>query len=275
MPLLWLRIATVLYGLGLLGAVWQLTRNEERVGRYAVPTVALGMIFHFVSLTETAILNGYGDLLTIRYAESGLALIVVAIFMAIYARFKTTTPGVFVFPLVFLLTFASAIGEHSAIAPVFHSKGWIAIHVALLLVGFAALFLSFVASLLYLVQARSLKRKKQPTGWVTKMPALQVLDEMGYKALLAGFPFMTAGLIAGSVLAHEQFQKQFGSTYLVDPKVLLSWLTWLVYTVLLYTRWSSGWRGRKAAYLATFAFAAAVCAWAANYLSRVHRFVAP
>ena len=48
---------------------------------------------------------------------------------------------------------------------------------------------------------------------------------------------------------------------------------WGVYIVLLYTRWNSGWRGRKAAYLATFAFVAALVAWAANYFSGVHRFV--
>ncbi len=271
MPLLWLRIATVLYGLGLLHAVWQLTRTSERFSRIAVPAVGLGMVFHFVSLTETAVLNGYGDLLTIRYAESGLALLIVAIFMGLYARYKTATPGVFVFPLVFLLTLGSAIGQHSDFAPMFRSKGWIAVHVALLLIGYAALFLSFVASLLYLLQSKTLKAKKQPSGWVTRMPALQVVDELGYKALIAGFPFMTAGLIAGSILAHEQF----GPTYFFDPKVMLSLLMWTVYMVLLYTRWNSGWRGRKAAYLATFAFAAAVCAWAANYLSRVHRFVAP
>jgi len=271
MPLLWLRIATVLYGLGLLHAVLQLTRNNERMERIAVPAVGLGMVFHFVSLTETGVLNGYGDLLTIRYAESGLALIVVAIFMVLYARYKTTTPGVFVFPLVFLLTFASALGQHSDFAPIFRSKGWIAFHVALLLIGYAAMFLSFVASLLYLLQARELKSKKKSEGWTSRMPALQVIDELGYKALLAGFPFMTVGLIAGSILAHEQY----GAMYFLDTKVLLSLLMWAVYVVLLYTRWNSGWRGRKAAYLATFAFAAAVCAWAANALSRVHRFNAP
>ncbi len=271
MPLLWLRIATVLYGLGLIYAVLQLTRNSERFARIAMPAVGLGFVFHFVSLTETALLQGYGDLLTIRYAESGLALIIVAIFMFIFARYKTATPGVFVFPLVFLLTFASAIEPHSNFEPVFRSKGWIAVHVSLLLIGYAALFLSFVASLLYLMQSRSLKAKKQPTGWATKMPALQVIDDLGYKALIAGFPFMTAGLIAGSILAHEQY----GAMYFLDPKVLLSMLMWGVYVVLLYTRWSSGWRGRKAAYLATFAFVAAVCAWAANIVSRVHRFNAP
>jgi ABC-type uncharacterized transport system permease subunit len=45
---------------------------------------------------------------------------------------------------------------------------------------------------------------------------------------------------------------------------------WVVYLVLLYTRWNAGWRGRRAAYLASGAFVAAVIAWAANTL---HRFV--
>jgi len=272
MPQLWLRLATVLYGLGLLQSLYQLVRRRagEDLSRFAIPAVGLGMVFHLVSVVERALLFGYGDLLTIRYAGSGLALLIVVIFMALFARFKTASPGVFVFPLVFLLTFASAVGQQSDMAPVFRSKGWIATHVALLLIGYAALFLSFVASLLYIVQSRSLK-SKQPATWLSRMPALQVIDDLGYKALLAGFPFMTIGLIAGSVVAQEQF----GPTYFFDPKVLLSLLMWGVYVVLIYTRWSSGWRGRKAAYMATFAFVAAVFAWAANYVSPLHRFVAP
>src|SRR3569832_2204230 len=102
MPLLWLRIATILYGLGLLHAILQLTKNSERMSKIAVPAVGLGMVFHFVSLTETAVLNGYGDLLTIRYAESGLAVIIVAVFMVLYTRYRTATPGVFVEPLDYI-----------------------------------------------------------------------------------------------------------------------------------------------------------------------------
>ena len=57
-----------------------------------------------------------------------------------------------------------------------------------------------------------------------------------------------------------------------DPKILLSFIMWFVYLLLLYTRWSSGWRGRRAALLATCAFVIALGVWAANSLSRVHRF---
>src|SRR5437660_809508 len=88
-------------------------------------------------------------------------------------------------------------------------------------------------------------------------------------ALLMGFPFMTLGLIAGTVVA----QSTYGRVNLLDPKILLSVLMWAVYLIMLYTRWNAGWRGRRAAYLATFAFVAAVVAWAANYFSGIHRFV--
>jgi ABC-type uncharacterized transport system permease subunit len=271
MPLLWLRVATILYGFGLVYALLLLAQKGEWLGRVAVPAAVLGLVFHFVSVVETAVLEGYMDLLTIRHAESDLALLLMVLFVFLYLRFRSAAAGLFIFPVAFLLTFGSALNVQR---PEFSSpmmrSGWIVIHVCMLLIGYAALFLSFLSSLLYLVQSHSLK-SKQPSRLISRLPALQALDELGYKSLLVGFPFMTVGLIIGSIIAHEKY----GARYFADPKVVLSLLTWGVYMLLIYTRWSSGWRGRKAAYLATFAFAAAVCAWAANYLSRVHRFVAP
>ena len=260
-----------MYGVGLIHAILMLRQRGERSGQVAVPAVGLGMVFHFVSLVETAVLYGYSELLNIRQAESGLALIIAIVFTVIFVRYKTASPAAFIFPLIFILTFASAIAQHPVAfpSPSFRS-GWIVFHVCTLLFGYAMLFLSFVSSLLYLVLSRQLKHKQTPT-WAARMPALQEVDELGYRALLLGFPFMTAGLLAGAVVAQERY----GPTYFTDPKVLLSLLMWGIYLVLLYTRWSVGWRGRKAAYLASFGFAVAVCAWGANYLSRLHRFIAP
>ncbi len=271
MPLLWLRVATVLYGVGLVHAILMLRQKGERSGRIAAPAVGLGMIFHFVSLVETALLFGYTELLTIRHAESALALLIALIFTALFVRYRTASPAALIFPLIFILTFASAIAQHPMAfsSPTFRS-GWIVFHVGTLLFGYAMLFLSFVSSVLYLILSRQLKRKQTPT-WAARMPALQEIDELGYKALLLGFPFMTVGLLAGAVVAQERY----GATYFTDPKVLLSLLMWGIYLVLLYTRWSAGWRGRRAAYLASFGFVVSVCAWGANYLSKLHRFVAP
>ena len=210
-------------------------------------------------------------LVSIHESESLLAFVILSFFLLVYARYRTLSPGIFVFPLAFLLTFASSIAQGP---PLFDSKlmrsGWIFAHIALIFTGYAALFLSFGASILYLLQERSIK-SKQADSLLGRLPALEVLDDIGFRALLFGFPFMTLGLLAGSVIAQEHF----GPMYFLDPKILLSLLMWVVYMVLLYTRWNSGWRGKRAAYLATFAFIAAVSAWAANYFSGVHRFVAP
>jgi ABC-type uncharacterized transport system permease subunit len=50
---------------------------------------------------------------------------------------------------------------------------------------------------------------------------------------------------------------------------------WLVYLILVYTRWSAGWRGRRAAYLAAGTFAMAIVAWGANYFSKIHGLARP
>ena len=130
--------------------------------------------------------------------------------------------------------------------------------------------LSFGASLLYLLQERRLKSKK-PTSLISFLPALEVIDQIGYRSLLLGFPFMTLGLLTGSVVAQS---RPTGTWIFSIPRFCCRVLMWAVYMVMVFTRWNSGWRGRRAAFLATFAFVAALAAWAANYFSAIHRFAA-
>jgi ABC-type uncharacterized transport system permease subunit len=272
MPAFWLRVALSLYGVGLIYALAALWGGRQVLTRITMPAVGLGMTFHFVALLENAMLSHTWTPSSMHEMESLLAFLLVVLFFVIYARYKATAPGLAVFPLVFLLTASAAFGATPSdrSVPLFVSAQWIYMHVALILFGYSALLFSFIASILYLLQERTLK-SKTPGGFWSRLPALATIDEIGYKCLIWGFPFMTLGLIAGSILA----EARFGSKYFADPKVLLSILMWVVYTVLLYTRWSAGWRGRRAAYMATFAFAAAVVAWAANNLSQTHRFIAP
>lgn len=269
MPLLWLRAALICYAVGLLYSLVVVARRREGWTQITIPVLGLGAIFHFVSLVESAMELGRLTPASASETESLLAFLIMAFFLAVWLKYRTLSPGILIFPLVFLLTFMSAIGPQS---PEFSSpllrRGWIFLHVALVFLGYAALVLSAVASLLYLLQERSLK-SKQPGVLMGRMPALEVIDEIGYRSLLFGFPFMTLGLIAGLAIA----KLQFGVGSFLDPKVLLSLLAWGVYMVLVYTRWTAGWRGRKAAMLSTFAFLAALGAWIANYFSSMHRFV--
>lgn len=272
MPLFWLRVALSLYGVGLLYAVVSLWGGRPILTRIMLPAVGLGTVFHFVALVEYVMLGPIVEPSFLHQGESLLAFLLMAFFFVVYFRYKTTSPGVAVFPMAFLLTVLASGPSVFASAPSGTlspgvSDRWIIIHVGLILIGYSALFFSFFASILYLVQERNLKAKLTTAGFWSRLPALATIDEIGYKCLVFGFPFMTLGLIAGSIVA----EARFGSGYFRDPKILLSILMWVVYMVLLYTRWSAGWRGRRAAYLAAFAFAAAILAWSVN--NGWHRFI--
>lgn len=272
MPLFWLRVALIFYGVGLIYALVSLWSRQKVLSRIVLPAVAMGGLFHFVSLIENAMLRGNWTPSSMHELESLLAFLLIVFFFIVYARYQAMAPGLAVFPLVFLLTASAAFKATPTEPPLplFVSAQWIYVHVALILVGYTALLFSFIASILYLIQERSLKSKTVEGFW-SRLPSLATIDDIGYQCLVWGFPFMTLGLIAGAIVA----EARVGSQYFLDPKILISILMWVVYTVLLYTRGNAGWRGRKAAYLATFAFATALLAWAANNLSHTHKFIAP
>ena len=267
MSLLWLRFALACYFVGLIYAFFALTRTSELFSRIALHAASLGMVFHFVSLVEL-FLSDRVVWASVHNGESLLAFLSMTFFMVIYAIYKTTSPGVVVFPVVFFLTFVAAIDEQPVLRTSFvQHKGWLIAHIILIFAGYAALVLSFGASLLYLIQEHRLKAKK-PSSLISFLPALEVIDQIGYRSLLLGFPFMTLGLITGSIVA----MSTYGHIDFADPKILLSILMWVVYMIMVFTRWNSGWRGRRAALLATVTVVAAVVAWAANYFSAMHRF---
>ncbi len=270
MSIFWLRVALGFYGVGLLYALVALTRTSDLFNRVALHAAYLGMVFHLVSLTEGVFLADHVTMAMVHNSESLLAFLIMAVFMIAYLIYKTTSPGIIVFPLVFLLTFMAATRQQPILlmSPGLRTS-WLFAHIGLIFTGYAALVLSFCASVLYLIQQHSLKSKR-PNGILSRLPALEDIDQIGYRALLLGFPFMTLGLIAGSVVA----ESTYGRIDFQDPKILLSLLMWAVYLIMVYTRWIAGWRGRKAAVMASVAFAAAIVAWAANYFSSIHRFVA-
>ena len=271
MPTIWLRVALALYGLGLVYTLVALTRTKEILNRVALHAAYLGMVFHFVAIVETVRQSGEVGLATLSVAGSVLAFLIMVVFLLVYMIYGTTSPGIVVFPLVFLLTFMGVMHQEPfVLASETAKRGWLVAHISLIFAGYAALVLSFSASLVYLLQERALKAKSS-ARLLSRFPSLQVTDEIGLRSLLIGFPFMTAGLLVGLLIA----QMNFGHINFRDPKILITTVTWAVYLILLYMRWSMGWRGRRAAYLAAGTFVMAIIAWGANYFSTIHQLGRP
>ena len=201
-------------------------------------------------------------------SESLLAFLIMMVFMIMYLIYQTTSPGIIVFPLVFFLTFMAATGQ----------QPFLELLPACARAGCSLTSHSFSPDMprcsellrqLALLDPGARLKSKRSTEFCRACPRLKRSTRSAIARCLLGFPFMTLGLIAGTVVA----QSYFGRVDFLDPKILLSVLMWAVYLIMLYTRWNAGWRGRKARLLASGAFAAAVVAWAANYFSTIHRFV--
>lgn len=269
MSLLWLRVAVLLYGIAALAVLPAALYDRPRWRHIAIPAATIAFFFHFVSLAE--MLNAAHHRLPVDPHELQvlLALVLAAAFLIVNWRYRTVSLGVFILPVVFLLGLipAFAPGQQQS-GLVLNSSIWIFLHIVLLLAAYVALFLSLIASLLYLIQERRLKQKSPSLKW---LPPLETIDQIALKTLLFGFPCMTAGLLIGSLVA----QLTIGASYFRDPKILLAFAMWLAYVAMIYIRRHSGLRGRRAVYLSSFVFLVVLTVWAANQFSAVHRFTMP
>jgi ABC-type uncharacterized transport system permease subunit len=267
MSLLWLRVAVILYGIAALAVLPAALYDRLSWRHIAIPATVGAVLFHFVSLAET--LNAAHHRLPVETHElqSLLAVLLAAAFLVIYARFRTVSLGIFVLPICFLLSVLAAFRPGQESVPPLNTS-WIVLHIVLILAAYAALFVSLLASFLYLIQERRLKQKAPTISW---LPPLDTTDQIALKALLFGFPCMTIGLLIGSLVA----QQTIGARYFLDPKILLAFAMWFAYVGMIFIRRHSGLRGRRAVYLSSFVFLVVLAVWAANQFSAVHRFTAP
>jgi ABC-type uncharacterized transport system permease subunit len=274
--LIWARVALGCY-LGGLAAVLTAAllpdpQRQNAAFRLVRAAIAAGFLFQLVSLIEMTSAPSMPPVSFFRLVTGLLAFVVAAFFLMVYRAYSPRALSLLVAPLIVLLAFAATLTPSagasggSPAATALLRNGWIFVHIVLILIGYAGLAVAVVSGVLYLIAERGLKGKHVAVGAGPRLPALETLDLVGYRALLTGFPLLTAGLAIGAYWADALF----GGASFHDPTVLLALLAWLVYLVLLFARWSAGWRGRRSAYLTLVCFGLALAGWLANGLSRMH-----
>ncbi|MBZ5202302.1 c-type cytochrome biogenesis protein CcsB [Planomicrobium chinense] len=81
---------------------------------------------------------------------------------------------------------------------------------------------------------------------------LQLMDEIGYRAIIIGFPLFSLGaLIFAMIWAQIAWSRFWGW----DPKEVWALVTWLFYAAYLHLRLGKGWHGEKSAWLGVVGFA--------------------
>jgi ABC-type transport system involved in cytochrome c biogenesis permease subunit len=237
-----------------------LLRRNHSLYPIALGTFRVAVVLHGVALVELAMLYGRLPLDNFFDTLCFCAFLIALAFLFVDWRYPFSSTAVALFPLIFLMTLVASTEQPVAAWPnVGVRDAWLIIHIVLVLAGYAALLLTAVASLFYLMQERRLKSKRS-SALLEKLPPLATLDNMISVSMGLGFVLLTLGLIFAVTWASVES----GTRWISAPQIQLSLFTWLLCLVMIFLRASAGWRGRKAAVMALAVLGCAALTWVAH-----------
>jgi cytochrome c-type biogenesis protein CcsB len=262
------------------------------LGKY---TAIIANIAIFIILAGRWILHKYFPLSNLY--ESLLFLSWTLLFIHLFLEYKTRSKllGPILVPVVLLingfgsLTLPIEMQKASPLVPALQSN-WLMMHVSLMMLSYATLITGSLLSILFLMLSfrqpvttqnkedltfgaqnlavregiLSLKSTSStPSKFASRL--LENMDNMSYRIISLGFPFLTIGIIAGAVWANEAW----GSYWSWDPKETWALITWLVFAAYLHARIIKGWEGKKPAILASLGFFVVwICYLGVNFLGQ-------
>ncbi len=266
---------TLLFGVASVNYVVALYGKRETIARIGtwiciaaavVSTAAIGVRWaesYKMGIGRIPVTNLYESLVFFAWSVN-------LFYLLVEWKYRNRTLGAFVIPIAFG-TMLFAFTNESSIQPLVPAlqSYWLHAHVITCFVGYAAFAVSAGVAVMYLMKAKREERKV--TGGVAALfPSTKILDDLVYKCIIWGFPFLTAGIITGAAWANYAW----GTYWSWDPKETWSLIVWLVYAAFLHARVTRGWHGRRAAILSIVGFLATIfCYLGVNLvLSGLHSY---
>ena len=243
-------IAVLIYLASTVGFLVQIITLRKDVERVATWFLAVGFLFHTMSIAMRWLAGGHPPIANLHETLSFLAWALVGGFLIFQWKHKLKSLGAFVTPIATVTIVASSLqgNEMIPLSPVLRSI-WLPIHASICLFADAVFALAFCIAIMYLLQERQIKKKR--LGAIFKrLPSLETLDLMNGQCLTVGFPLLTLGIVTGSIWAEQAW----GAYWSWDPKETWSLITWFLYAALIHQRLTVGWRGRKAAIMTIAGF---------------------
>jgi cytochrome c-type biogenesis protein CcsB len=229
------------------------TLSAATLARYGTRLTWLAIAFLTVCLALRMVSTGNGPFVTqYEFATSSSWGILVA-YAYFEWRYRARTLALFVLPLV-VIALAYAGTQPTTVdplVPALQNSLLLTLHIIVAVFAYGAFAVSFAAAALDLWT---------PQKWRHLIPKADVLDRLGYRAVVIAFPLDTMVLVLGAVWA----EIAWGSYWSWDPKETASLVTWLIYGGYLHARVARGWTGKRAAWLLVIGFASVVLTFVGN-----------
>jgi len=248
------RRRTVMAGAGAGGGTIAVGgRGASNLAAYGTLLAYLGLAFISASLLFRTIASGRGPFANMYEFSVAFAWGILVMYAYFERRYHQRALGLIALPIALaLLLYAMTIpATIDPLVPALQNNLLLSIHVAVAIVAYGTFSISFAAAVLHLIQGEHGRRG---------LPSRELLDEIGYKAVVIGFPFLTLTIVLGAVWA----EVAWGRYWSWDPKETASLVTWLIYGSYLHARVVRGWRGQRAAWLLVVGFGAVLFTYFGN-----------
>ncbi len=262
MSLYFFSAAFISLGAGTLLYLWYVIRRRERVGKYATLLNGLGAAWLTLSLLSRSIAAGRGPFSNQYEFALAFAWGIVVAYLYMERSFRFRSLGVFVLPAALgLMAYASTIPNTiEPLVPALQNNLLLTVHVAVAVVAYGTFAVAFGAAVMYLFQ------REDTVSW---MPSRDTLEQVGYRAVVIGFPMMVLVLVLGAVWANIAWGRYWGW----DPKETATLITTLLYVGYLHAHNLRGWRGTRSALLLVLGFVATVFTFFGNlFFAGLHSY---
>lgn len=245
MEIMWI-VILIGYAICAGQSILSLTTKRPVMSRFALASLAVAFGAHTAWLVVQGIRTGRCPLVGTQEMCAFLSWGLVLSYLIASRWYRANALKAFIFPIVFVLAAIAAIapatpgrpdGLNSPLQGVLFP-----VHAGLILLAYSSFFIAFGAGLMYIIQERELKHKRLGTIFY-RLPSLETCDAISFKAMAIGFLMLTLGIAAGLMWSRTRD----GQYYHGDPVEIFTVFTWLIYLLLIQSRFSARWGGRAAA----------------------------
>jgi cytochrome c-type biogenesis protein CcsB len=234
-----------------------LLRMKGRASLFGGIALTVGLVLHVAAIVlrvreqVQSPFSGVGDGL------SALAALLVFAYLALDRIYRLPALGAFVTPLALTVTVTALLLPQGPVA----ASGGLAgpglyAHVLVAFAAFAMFALASGAAVLYLVLERQVKGKRFGFAF-SRLPSLEVLDELNRRLVLFGFAALSVTIASGALFA----KVSWGAYWSWEPKQVLSLVAWLIFGALIAARLQGGWRGKRVAVLTMLGLGVLLGSW--------------
>lgn len=226
-------------------------RNDPFAERTTKPLLRLTVVTHALYLVLRTVAYQHFPAATVFEACSILAFSVVALYLLIEARIGVRTTGFFVLGIVFSFQMISSAFVQSPES--FSALLWepvFMLHVSTALLGYSGMAISAMYALLYLMLFYDIKQHR--FGLIYKqLPSLEVMASFTYRSAILGLVFLSIAMVGGLLL----LVKVYGTYWSWDPKLMITFIAWLIYGLCVASSRFWGWSAKRVAFTSIAGFA--------------------